>query len=164
MPNDSVPLSNNSFPLSTPQRRIWYSEAEQPGTDLNNLALRRRMPAGASFADIEAAWNRLLEHHDSLRLRLVMEAAHNPLLSRLNEGIDLLVERNNALMHPYNLMEKGWIEHITDQHRGIIEAIEGRRHKEAGAILREHLLDAVNLLLDRHPELKTNLQNPYWEL
>ena len=93
-----------------------------------------------------------------------MEAAHNPLLSRLNEGIDLLVERNNALMHPYNLMEKGWIEHITDQHRGIIEAIEGRRHKEAGAILREHLLDAVNLLLDRHPELKTNLSNPYWEL
>lgn len=102
-------------------------------------------------------WEALLHH-------LVMEAAHNPLLSRLNEGIDLLVERNNALMHPYNLMEKGWIEHITDQHRGIIEAIEGRRHKEAGAILREHLLDAVNLLLDRHPELKTNLQNPYWEL
>ena len=102
-------------------------------------------------------WEALLHH-------LVMEAAHNPLLSRLNEGIDLLVERNNALMHPYNLMEKGWIEHITDQHRGIIEAIEGRRHKEAGAILREHLLDAVNLLLDRHPELKTNLPNPYWEL
>ena len=102
-------------------------------------------------------WEALLHH-------LVMEAAHNPLLSRLNEGIDLLVERNNALMHPYNLMEKGWIEHITYQHRGIIEAIEGRRHRDAGAILREHLLDAVNLLLDRHPELKTNLPNPYWEL
>lgn len=63
------------FPLSTPQRRIWYSEAEQPGTDLNNLALRRRLPAETGFAQIEAAWNALVEKHDSLRLRLLMEAA-----------------------------------------------------------------------------------------
>ncbi len=102
-------------------------------------------------------WEALLHH-------LVTEAAHNPLLSRLNEGIDLLVERNNALMHPYNLMETGWIDHITDQHRRIIEAIEKRNHKEAGSVLREHLVDAVTLLLGKHPELKSNLANPYWEL
>ncbi len=102
-------------------------------------------------------WEALLHH-------LVTEAAHNPLLSRLNEGIDLLVERNNALMHPYNIMEEGWIEHITDQHRRIIEAVEGRNPREAGSVLREHLVDAVTLLLKRHPELKSNLPNPYWEL
>lgn len=102
-------------------------------------------------------WEALLHH-------LVTEAAHNPLLSRLNEGIDLLVERNNTLMHPYNIRETGWIEHITDQHRRIIQAIEERNHKEAGAVLREHLVDAVTLLLGRHPELKSNLSNPYWEL
>lgn len=102
-------------------------------------------------------WEALLHH-------LVTEAAHNPLLSRLNEGIDLLVERNNTLMHPYNIRETGWIEHITDQHRRIIQAIEERNHKEAGSVLREHLVDAVTLLLGRHPELKSNLSNPYWEL
>lgn len=102
-------------------------------------------------------WEALLHH-------LVTEAAHNPLLSRLNEGIDLLVERNNALMHPYNLMETGWIDHITDQHHRIIKAIEKRNHKEAGSVLREHLVDAVTLLLGKHPELKSNLSNPYWEL
>lgn len=102
-------------------------------------------------------WESLLHH-------LVTEAAHNPLLSRLNEGIDVLVERNNALMHPYNIREAGWLDHITDQHRRIIEAIEGRRHKEAGSILREHLVEAVTLLLGKHPELKSNLSNPYWEL
>ncbi len=68
-------MSHLYFPLSTPQRRIWYSEAEQPGTALNNLAMRRRLPAGASFVEIEAAWNRLLERHDSLRLRLRTEPA-----------------------------------------------------------------------------------------
>jgi DNA-binding GntR family transcriptional regulator len=67
-------------------------------------------------------------------------------------------------MHPYNLREAGWIDHITDQHRRIIEAIEGRNHKEAGSILREHLVEAVTLLLGKHPELKSNLANPYWEL
>ncbi len=102
-------------------------------------------------------WEALLHH-------LVTEAAHNLLLSRLNEGIDLLVERNNALMHPYNLMEAGWIDHITDQHRRIIEAIEQKNHREAGSILREHLVEAVDLLLGKHPELKSNLSNPYWEL
>jgi len=105
----------------------------------------------------QGKWESLLHH-------LVTEAAHNPLLSRLNEGIDVLVERNNALMHPYNLREAGWIDHITDQHRRIIEAIEGRNHKEAGSILREHLVEAVTLLLGKHPELKSNLANPYWEL
>ncbi len=88
-------MPTNSFPLSTPQRRIWYSEAEQPGTDLNNLALRRRMPAGASFADIEAAWNRLLEHHDSLRLRLVMEAVQDddfPISQRIADFAPVAVE------------------------------------------------------------------------
>ena len=52
------------------------------------MALRRRLPYEASFADIEAAWNRLLQHHDSLRLKTVMRPSAGddfPVSQRIEE-------------------------------------------------------------------------------
>ena len=102
-------------------------------------------------------WEALLHH-------LVTEAAHNALLSRLNEGINALVERNNALVHPYTLLEAGWFDHIRDQHYRIIKAIEEKRHEDAGRVLEEHLLDSVQVIKEKHPDLIANLPTPYWDL
>lgn len=102
-------------------------------------------------------WEALLHH-------LVTEAAHNPILSRINESINTIVERNNSLIHPYTLHEIGWMEHIQKQHYKIIQALESHDSNSAGKILREHLVDSVQMIREKYPNLITDLPHPYWTL
>ncbi|EXG78689.1 FadR/GntR family transcriptional regulator [Cloacibacillus evryensis] len=102
-------------------------------------------------------WEALLHH-------LVTESAHNPILSRLNESINSLVERNNILVHPDMLMEKGWIELIKSRHAAIIRAIEEKNPEEAGETLKTHLLETAEVMRRTHPELITDIPSPYWKM
>ncbi len=102
-------------------------------------------------------WEALLHH-------LVTESAHNPILSRLNESINSLVERNNILVHPDMLMEKGWIELIKSRHGAIIKAIEENNADDAGETLKMHLLETAEVMRRKHPELITDIPYPYWNL
>ena len=103
-------------------------------------------------------WEALLHH-------LVTEAAHNPILSRINESINALVERNNILIHP-NLLhdELGWMKHIQEQHSAIIHAIEERNSFVAGDITQQHMVESYQMMKDKHPENITDLIHPYWTL
>ena len=102
-------------------------------------------------------WEALLHH-------LITEAAHNPLISRLNESINGLVERNNMLVHPDMLAEEGWLEHIRGQHREIISAIEKQDPSLAQVMLKKHFLDSATVMQRNHPELITEIRFPYWSI
>lgn len=102
-------------------------------------------------------WEALLHH-------LYTEAAHNPILSRVNENINALVERNNLILHPVLVHEDGWISHIAQQHKTIMSAIEGRNSKLAGEVLTTHMVESVEIMTSKHPDLITNLPHPYWSI
>lgn len=103
-------------------------------------------------------WEALLHH-------LVTEAAHNPILSRINESINALVERNNMLIHPDLLHdESGWMKHIQQQHKEIIKAIEEKNSLVAGEITQKHMIESYQIIKERHPQFRSTLSNPYWTL
>ena len=58
-------------------------------------------------------WEALLHH-------LETEAAHNPFLSRINESISALIERNNSIMHHFAIQDRERFRQIMTQHRQII--------------------------------------------
>ena len=95
-------------------------------------------------------WEALLHH-------LLTEAAHNPILSRINESIDALIERNNAIAHTYLIEESGWFIHIQKQHAEIIDAVERHDAKQAGDILHIHMLESVQMMGKKYPELLTRI-------
>lgn len=100
-------------------------------------------------------WEALLHH-------LVTEAAHNPILSRINESVNVLVEKNNILIHPNLLHETGWIEHIQQQHKIIITAVENKDSKTAGDTLEKHMVESVQMMKEKHPQLITDIPHPIW--
>ena len=102
-------------------------------------------------------WEALLHH-------LYTEAAHNPILSRVNENINALVERNNLILHPVLVHESGWISHISQQHKTIMRAIEERNSKLAGDVLTTHMVESVEIMTSKHPDLITSLSHPYWSI
>ena len=99
-------------------------------------------------------WEALLHH-------LVTEAAHNPILSRINESVNALVEKNNSLVHPNLMNEKGWIEHIQKQHRTIIDAIANNDPKLAGDTLRDHLVQSFQKIAGINPKLLKDAKYQY---
>lgn len=98
-------------------------------------------------------WEALLHH-------LVTEAAHNPILSRINESVNALVEKNNLILHPNLVTEGGWMPHIIEQHAKIIKAIEERDSKSAGDVLQEHMMESVKMMSERHPEVVARISSP----
>ena len=104
----------------------------------------------------QGKWEALLHH-------LQTEAAHNPLLSRVNESISALIEKNNSIMHHYTMRDAGWFERIKTQHRQMIEAIERQDPRTAGDVYRIHLLESYELMKKNYPELATAPTLPFWE-
>ncbi|MDL2232121.1 amino acid adenylation domain-containing protein [Ruminococcaceae bacterium OttesenSCG-928-L11] len=63
-PNDTV------YPLSVPQKSIWYTEQFYPGTSIGNISATMRLKAPIDFPLLEQAINLLIRNNDSLRIRL----------------------------------------------------------------------------------------------
>lgn len=103
---------------------------------------------------------------ESLLHQLVTEAAHNPILSRVNESINALVEKNNALIHPTLITEEGWMETISGHHKTLIDAIERHDSKAAGDILRIHMTESIKRTLKYHPEIvgTINVYSPLFDI
>jgi GntR family transcriptional repressor for pyruvate dehydrogenase complex len=101
---------------------------------------------------------------EALLHRLVTDAAHNPILSRINESINQLVESNNSLVHHHVLHESGWIEHIQGQHLQIIKALEDSDPKTAGFVLKEHLVESATMIKEKYPNLISEIEHPYWTI
>lgn len=104
-----------------------------------------------------AKWEALLHH-------LETEAAHNALLTRINESIASLVERNNAFVHhQLTVREESWFDHIKAQHRKIIAAIESNNPHLAGRTLKEHFVDSYNSMKRNYPQYLLDKSQIYWE-
>jgi AcrR family transcriptional regulator len=75
---------------------------------------------------------------------LIVDSAHNVILSRIYEGISFLMELNNDMMHMtlMNVNDR-WVEHIIEQHRRIIDAIEARDSDAALREMKGHFEDTV---------------------
>jgi len=75
---------------------------------------------------------------------LIVDSAHNVILSRIYEGISFLMELNNDMMHMTLMnVNEGWVEHITGQHRRIIDAIEAKDSDTALREMKGHFEDTV---------------------
>jgi GntR family transcriptional repressor for pyruvate dehydrogenase complex len=127
--------------------KLWqcFDEFSKAGTSSND-------PVATS-----AKWEALLHH-------LETEAAHNYLLSRINEGIASMVERNNAFVHHQIIaLDDKWFEHIRVQHRTIISAVENRNPGLAGQTLKEHLIDSYEAMKKNYPKYPMGEYQIYWE-
>lgn len=91
-------------------------------------------------------WEALLHY-------LVVEAAHNPIISRINESVNAFVERNNAMVHPALASEAGWIIHIQDHHKKIITAIENKDPVLAGDVLKQHMIESIQMIEKNYPQI-----------
>lgn len=60
----------NPFPLSHPQRRIWFAQNQHPESNVNSFAGLLELPT-ASLEAVEAAWNQVVESVDGFRLRIL---------------------------------------------------------------------------------------------
>ena len=113
--------------------------------------------AAAEGEIANAKWEALLHH-------LETEAAHNALLTRINESIASLVEKNNAFVHrKLTIRDESWFEHIKQQHRKIIAAIESNNPHLAGKTLREHFVDSYNAMKKNYPQYLLDKSRIYWE-
>lgn len=75
---------------------------------------------------------------------LVVDSAHNVILSRIYEGISFLMELNNDMMHMTLINgNAGWVAHIVEQHRHVIEAIEAGDPQAASRWMKEHFEDTI---------------------
>ncbi|MCK5197924.1 MAG: amino acid adenylation domain-containing protein [Spirochaetales bacterium] len=60
---------SKAYPLSHPQKRIWYSEKLHPGTNIFNLSFTFRFDGQVDFSLLEKAINRVIQTNDGLRTR-----------------------------------------------------------------------------------------------
>ncbi|WP_270171074.1 non-ribosomal peptide synthetase [Paenibacillus sp. SYP-B4298] len=64
------------YPLTHPQKRIWYTEQEHPDTSINNVGGIVQVTGLIDPLVLEQAINRFIEENDGVRIRLTaMEAA-----------------------------------------------------------------------------------------
>ena len=103
-------------------------------------------------------WEALLHH-------LEVEAAHNDLLTRINESIADLIEKNNSFVHHHVLSrDENWLDHIKSQHKTIITAIENRDSKLAGQTLKDHLVESYESMKKNYNEYLREGFEIYWEM
>ncbi len=83
---------------------------------------------------------------DTLLHALVLNAAHNPVLSRVYEGLSAAMETYIDISRSKILALEGWPARILDEHRALVRAISDRDPEAAEAALRTHLSGALGKL------------------
>ena len=74
---------------------------------------------------------------------LIVEAAHNTILSRIYEGIVSLVEKNNEILHQNFIKDIQWQNRIIMHHRQIFKAIEDKDPQKSGTTMAHHIEEAT---------------------
>lgn len=70
-PTSVQPLGHVTYPLSHPQKRIWYMEQIFPGTSFANIGGPVRIKGAIAFSLLERAILAFIQRHDGLRLQFV---------------------------------------------------------------------------------------------
>ena len=60
------------YPLSAPQKAIWYTEKFYPSTNIASISATMRLRAPIDFHLLEQAINLMIESNDSMRIRVCM--------------------------------------------------------------------------------------------
>jgi GntR family transcriptional repressor for pyruvate dehydrogenase complex len=74
---------------------------------------------------------------------LIVEAAHNTILSRIYEGIVSLVEKNNEILHQNFIKDIQWQNMIIMHHRQIFKAIQDKDPQKSGTAMAHHIEEAT---------------------
>ena len=61
------------YPLSSPQKAIWYTEKFHSGTSIAGISATMRLKAPIDFSLLERAINLVIENNDSMRINVCME-------------------------------------------------------------------------------------------
>ncbi|HEX2946424.1 MAG TPA: condensation domain-containing protein [Clostridia bacterium] len=61
------------YPLTHPQKGIWYTEKMYPGTSIGNIAATLRIKGNVDYGLLERAVNLFIEKNDAARLRVIEE-------------------------------------------------------------------------------------------
>ena len=80
-------------------------------------------------------------HYEYLFHTLVVEAAQNPILTRIWEGLVSLVEKNNEILHENLTQDEEWAPRLARQHEATLKAIEEGDPAAAAQGMRTHLLE-----------------------
>lgn len=76
---------------------------------------------------------------------LIVEAAHNAILSRVYEGLVSLMEKNNEILHMTFSKDIEWIERVVTHHRSVIGAIELKDAEKAAESMKLHIKESIKL-------------------
>ena len=83
-------------------------------------------------------------HYEFLFHMLVVQAAHNDILSRVYEGLVSLMEKNNEILHKNLTQDTDWARLVIQQHRQTLEAIRKKDPLAAAQMMRKHLLESID--------------------
>ncbi|MCF7935982.1 MAG: FCD domain-containing protein [Synergistales bacterium] len=84
---------------------------------------------------------RMSAHHEYIFHSLIIEAAHNDILSRIYEGLSSLMEKNNEMLHESLTRSADWGKRVIEHHRNILGAIEEQDPERAAEWMKTHLLE-----------------------
>lgn len=83
-------------------------------------------------------------HYEFLFHMLIVEAAHNAILTRVYEGLMSLMEKNNEILHRNLTQDADWASQVVNHHKKTLRAIEKRDPLAAAQAMRLHLLESIN--------------------
>ena len=69
-----MPEIKKYYPLSNPQKNIWYTEKFYAGTSIAGISATMRLKSSIDFKLLEQAINLLIKHNDSMRIRITAES------------------------------------------------------------------------------------------
>lgn len=67
-----MPDEQKYYPISAPQKAIWYTEKFYPNTNIASISATMRLKSPIDFYLLEQAINLVIENNDSMRIRVCM--------------------------------------------------------------------------------------------
>ena len=88
-------------------------------------------------------------HYEYLFHNLVVESAHNAILSKIWEGLVFLVEKNNEIIHESLTEDKNWAPRVSMHHKTTLKAIEDMDPIGASNSMKIHLIETRERYLNK---------------
>ena len=88
-------------------------------------------------------------HYEFLFHSLLVEAAHNSILTRVYEGLMSLMEKNNEILHHHLVQDLDWAPRVVEHHRRIAAAVEEKNASEAAAAMQTHIDESAARIMAR---------------
>ncbi len=88
-------------------------------------------------------------HYEFLFHSLLVEAAHNSILSRVYEALVSLMEKNNEILHQNLVQNIDWAPRVVEHHRRITAAVEAKDPGRAAEAMRTHIDESAKKIMAR---------------